>query len=103
MLIATACIELASHYILTNAPYLGQGLAPQFFRFSTRSDIISNALFIFILFLIIRAWYTPSRMSFLRTTIVVSIGIIIFWITLGARNFEVGEFPRSASIAYLFM
>jgi uncharacterized SAM-binding protein YcdF (DUF218 family) len=103
MLGIAALIELVSHYILTNARYGGQGLAPQFFRFSTRSDIISNVLFLFIIFLIVRALYGPSRMSFLRTMIVVLIGCIIFWITLGAKNFEVGEFPRSASIAYLLI
>jgi uncharacterized SAM-binding protein YcdF (DUF218 family)/uncharacterized membrane protein len=101
MLVIAGIVELASHYILTNARYIGQGLTPQFFRFSTRSDIISNALFLFIIFLILRALRDPSRMSFLRTTIGVLIGFIIFWITLGAKNFEVAEFPRTASIAYL--
>ena len=101
LLFIAALVELASHYVLTNARYMGQGLTPQFFRFSTRSDIISNALFLFIIFLMFRALFDPSRMSFLRTTIVVLIGFIIFWITLGAKNFEVGEFPRIASITYL--
>ncbi len=94
-------IELASHFILTNARYIGQGLTPQFFRFSTRSDIISNVLFLFILFLIFRALFDPARMSFLRTVIIIAIGFIIFWITLGSKNFEVAEFPRMASISYL--
>lgn len=101
MLLLAAVVELASHYILTNARYLGQGLEPEFLRFSTRSDIISNLLFLFILFLMLRGVYDPSRMSFLRTVIIIFIGFIIFWITLGAKNFEVGEFPRVASIAYL--
>jgi uncharacterized SAM-binding protein YcdF (DUF218 family) len=101
MLAIAGLVELASHYILTNARYVGQGLEPQFFRFSTRSDIISNALFLFIIFLMLRAVRDPSRMSFLRTTIVVIIGFIIFWITLGSKNFEVAEFPRAASIIYL--
>ncbi len=101
MLVIAGLVELASHYILTNARYIGQGLDPQFFRFSTISDIISNALFIFIVFLIFRALRDPSRMSFLRTAIVVITGFIIFWITLGSKNFEVAEFPRTASIAYL--
>ena len=101
LLLIAAIVELATHYVLTNARYLGQGLTPQFFRFSTRSDIISNALFFFIIFLMLRGLFDPSRMSFLRTTAVVLIGFIIFWITLGAKNFEVGEFPRAASITYL--
>ncbi len=101
MLAIAVIVELASHYILTNARYIGQGLTPQFFRFSTRSDIISNALFLFIMFLMLRQIRDPSRMSFLRTTIAVLIGFVIFWITLGAKNFEVAEFPRAASIAYL--
>lgn len=101
VLVMAGLVEIASHYILTNARYMGQGLEPQFFRFSTRSDIISNALFLFIIFLMIRAVRDPSRMSFLRTIIVVLIGFIIFWITLGAKNFEVAEFPRVASIVYL--
>ncbi|MFI5262948.1 MAG: YdcF family protein [Candidatus Kapaibacterium sp.] len=101
MLAIAGLVELASHYILTNARYVGQGLVPQFFRFSTRSDIISNVLFLFIMFLILRALRDPSRMSFLRTTIAVIIGFVIFWITLGAKNFEVAEFPRTASIVYL--
>jgi uncharacterized SAM-binding protein YcdF (DUF218 family) len=98
-----ALIELATHYVLTNARYAEQGLVTQFFRFSTRSDIFSNVLFLFIVFLILRALYDPQRMSFLRTIIVVLAGFIIFWITLGAKNFEIGEFPRVASIAYLLI
>ncbi|MEP7235429.1 MAG: YdcF family protein, partial [Ignavibacteriota bacterium] len=31
----------------------------------------------------------------------IALGFIIFWITLGAKNFEVAEFPRTASISYL--
>jgi vancomycin permeability regulator SanA len=103
LLASSALIEIASHFVLTNARYRGQGLEPEFWRFSTRSDIFSNILFLFILFLIVRAFYNPSRMSFLRTTIVIITSFIIFWITLGARNFEVGEFPKAASIAYLFI
>jgi len=101
MLTIAGLIELASHYILTNVRYVGQGLDPQFFRFSTRSDIISNVLFLFIIFLILRALRDPSRMSFLRTAIAAIIGFVIFWITLGAKNFEAAEFPRTASIIYL--
>ena len=101
LLIFAALIEFASHFVLTNARYLGQGLTPEFFRFSTRSDIISNILFLIILLLLVRSVLNPSRMSFLRTTIIVIIGVVIFWITLGARNFEIGEFPRVASIVYL--
>ncbi|MDP4220203.1 MAG: YdcF family protein [Bacteroidota bacterium] len=101
LLMMAGIVEVASHYVLTNARYLGQGLTPQFLRFSTRSDIISNALFLFIVLLTGRALLDPSRMSFLRTAIVIATGFIIFWITLGAKNFEVAEFPRVASIAYL--
>jgi len=100
---SAALIELSTHYVLTNARYAEQGLAIQFFRFSTRSDIFSNVLFLSIIFLIVRAFYNPFRMSFLRTNIVILTGFIIFWITLGAKNFEIGEFPRVASIAYLLL
>jgi uncharacterized SAM-binding protein YcdF (DUF218 family) len=103
LLASAAFVEFVSHYILTNARYLGQGLDPQFFRMSTRSDIISNVLFLFIIFLFLRAIWDPSRMSYMRTFIVVILGFIIFWITLGAKNFEIGEFPHIASITYLIM
>lgn len=103
LLVSALLVEFSSHYILTNARYAGQGLTPQFFRFSTRSDIFSNLLFFFILFLILLALRDPSRMSFWRTLIILLAGFIIFWITLGAKNFEIGEFPRIASITYLLL
>jgi uncharacterized SAM-binding protein YcdF (DUF218 family) len=103
LLLCAALVELASHFVLTNARYAGQGLIPQFFRFSTRSDIFSNLLFLFIIFLILRSFADPEHISFFRTVIVVAAGFIIFWITLGAKNFEIGEFPRTASITYLLI
>ncbi len=101
LLITTTLIECCSYYVLTLARYEGQGLTPQFLRFSTRSDIFSNLLFLFQLYLVLRAVLHPVRLSLTRTIISLTLSALILWVTLGVRNFEPGEFPRIASIAYL--
>ena len=96
-----AVIESLSFYVLTNARFEGQGLVPVFFRFSTRSDVISNLLYVFTLFLILRAFFKPELLSLRRSVVLIVISILVLSITLGARNFEAGEFPKLASITYL--
>lgn len=94
---------MLSFCALTNARYFGQGLEPQFFRFTSNSDIFSNALFFFTLFFLVRGLLHSVRISTQRIIILVVSGFIIFWITLGAKNFEVGEFPRIASITFILL
>jgi uncharacterized SAM-binding protein YcdF (DUF218 family) len=102
LLTLAGTVELASYYVLTNARYEGQGLTPQFFRFSDRSDIFSNILFIFTLLLIIRAIQNPARMSYLRTKVILAVGIVLLLIVQGIRDYDVITFPRIA-IIYLLL
>jgi hypothetical protein len=96
-----AVLESFSFYILTNARFEGQGLMPQFFRFTTKSDAISNILYLFTLILLLRAFISSSAISFRRALFLMGIVFVLLGITLGAQNFEAGEFPRLASITYL--
>ncbi len=96
-----AILECLIYYYLTEARFSGQGLEPELVRFTTLSDRVSLVLFAFYLFLIIRTFITPSRISLRRIVMCTVALAIIFWITLGADNFEVGEFPRTASFTYL--
>lgn len=99
----TAILECLTYYFLTEARFAGQGLEPSLFRFSTLSDRVSIVLFLFYLFLVIRSFIKPSRISLRRIVMCTIVLVIIFWITLGADNFEVGEFPRTASFTYLIL
>ncbi len=94
-------IESISFIILTNARFEGQGMITSFFRFSTKGDIISNTLYLFTMFLLLRAIVKPSLISMRRILVLLIASVMIFVVTLQARNFEVGEFPRIASITYL--
>jgi vancomycin permeability regulator SanA len=97
-----AVVESFSFYVLTKARFEGQGLVAEFFRFNTRSDIISNLLYIFTLVLLLRTFFKPENISLRRAIVLVAISIVIIAITFEARDFEAGEFPRLASIIYLF-
>ena len=101
VLAAILVIECCSFFVLTLARYEGQGLTPQFLRFTTRSDIFSNLLFLFQLYLVLRALIHPFRLSLTRAIITLGVSALLLWITLGVRNFEPGEFPRMGSIFYL--
>ncbi|MBS1902511.1 MAG: YdcF family protein [Bacteroidetes bacterium] len=94
-------LECMSFYLLTNARFEGQGLIPQFFRFSTKSDTISNLLFLFTVAMLLRAFIRPILVSRRRAVAVTIVAAVILAITFEARNFEAGEFPRIASIGYL--
>lgn len=96
-------LEFVIYYILTNARYAGQGLEPKLLRFTTLSDVVSIALFLFYIALVLRSLLKPGRISLRRIVMCTAVLAIIFWISLGARNFEVGEFPRTASITYLVL
>lgn len=94
-------IECLSFYLLTNARFEGQGLIPQFFRFTTKSDTISNLLFVLTIVLLLRAFIRPILISQRRAIAVTIFSTILLAITFEARNFEAGEFPKIASISYL--
>jgi vancomycin permeability regulator SanA len=98
-----AILECLTYYYLTEARFSGQGLEPSIVRFTTLSDRVSIVLFLFYLFLIIRSIFKPNRISLRRIVLCTIVLAIIFWITLGADNFEVGEFPRTASFTYLVL
>ncbi|HYM21173.1 MAG TPA: YdcF family protein [Candidatus Kapabacteria bacterium] len=97
----SAVVESFSFYILTLTRFEGQGLTAQFFRFSTKSDTISNLLYLFTLAMLFRAFRKPEIISMRRTITLTILATIIMVVTLEARNFEAGEFPRIASILYL--
>lgn len=101
VLLIAAILECMIYYHLTDARFSGQGLEPELVRFTTLSDSVSLSLFLFYLFLIIRTYINPGRISLRRIVMCTVALAVIFWITLGADNFEVGEFPRTASFTYL--
>lgn len=102
-LIAALLAECCTFYYLTLSRYLGQHLDPVFFRFTTNSDRISFLLFLVAVLFLIRSIVFTKKISRSRSISVLIISTISLWLSAGLAELDVAEFPREASIFYLFL
>jgi vancomycin permeability regulator SanA len=103
ILVITLVTEFAAYYYLSLSRYSGQFLQPIFVRFTTNSDRISIGIFFVVLFFLFRSLLKPQSISIPRSITVFLISLFSLWLTAGLSELDVAEFPREASIFYLFL
>jgi uncharacterized SAM-binding protein YcdF (DUF218 family) len=103
VLIITILTELATYYHLTLSRYLGQHLDPVFLRFTTNSDRLSFLIILIVVLFLIRLLIFPIKISLSRCATVMIVSLISLWLSVGLAELDVTEFPREASIFFLFL
>lgn len=102
-IILSLIAEVWTYFNLTISRYVGQHLEPVFFRITTNSEIISAFLFGLICVLLFRSLIHPSNMSSMRSAILFVIALLSLWLSAGLAELDVAEFPREATIFFLFL
>ncbi|HEY6171172.1 MAG TPA: YdcF family protein [Candidatus Kapabacteria bacterium] len=103
LLAITLLAELATYYFLTLSRYTGQHIEPIFLRFTTNSDRISLVVFLVVCLFLLRSMIFTSKISLSRSITVMILSLASMWLSVGLANLDVAEFPREASIFYLFL
>lgn len=103
LLVITLLAELTTYYFLTLSRYVGQHLEPIFLRFTTNSDRISLLMILVVILFLLRSIILTNKISFSRSITVMILSLASMWLSVGLATLDVAEFPREASIFYLFL
>jgi uncharacterized SAM-binding protein YcdF (DUF218 family) len=104
LLVVVLILQPWAYIVLTQARYEGQGLSPQYSRFSTISDILSIGFSVLSTVLVLAAMVNPRRISLARTVISVVLSLLLLWLDYGVRRLEASEFsPMAAVVLVLSM
>lgn len=101
LLILVLLEQVRAYVVLTQARYQGQGLAVQYLRFSTTSDVLSLLLALTIVGLVLWALFRPARIGKGRTLSLSIFSTLMLWLDYGVRRTEASEFQPEAAVALI--
>lgn len=101
LLSITLLLQPWAYTVLTQARYESQGLAPEYFRLSTTSDILSLGFTGLSIILLIVALFGPRRISLGRTIVSTVFAGLLLWLDYGVRRLEASEFSPVAAVVLL--
>ncbi|MDP4199346.1 MAG: YdcF family protein [Bacteroidota bacterium] len=93
--------QIRAYIVLTQARYSGQGLATEYFRLNTTSDLLSLGFAILIVALTCWGMLFPRRIGEGRTLTLALFSTVMLWLDYGVRRSEASDFSPEAAVALL--
>ncbi len=94
-------VQAVGYVVLVKARYEGQGLAPNYFRLTTMSDVLSILFFGLLGLLLLVGIFRPARIGKGRTFAAAFLSAALLWLDLGVRRTPPDDFAPLAALALI--